>query len=88
MCSAHTSRTVSPTRAELGGPVAKRHLKGISCSHFIRYLLLIIILETTWKLQEVILLLTSYSLLVNCGLHNSLEQSTHSNTYKEKFVPW
>lgn len=62
--------------------------KGTFCSHLIRCLLLIITLEPTWKLQEVILLLTSYSLLVNCSLHNSLEQSTHSNTHKEEFVPW
>lgn len=34
---------------------------------------------TTWKLQEVTLLLTSYSVLVNRSWHNSLEQSTHSN---------
>lgn len=35
---------------------------------------------TTWKLQEVTLLLTSYSVLVKQSWHNSLEQSTHSNT--------
>jgi len=77
MRSAHTSRTESPTRTELC------RQKGTSCSHLIRCLLLIVTLETTWKLQEIILLLTCYSLLVNRSLHNSPEQGRHSNIDKE-----
>lgn len=72
-------RCVQLTRAESSLPQGLSYAvvqwqKGTSCSHFITCLLLIITLETTWKLQEVILLLTSYSLLVKYSLHNSLEQ--------------
>lgn len=85
-------RCVQFTRAELSFLQGLTYAvvqwqKGTSCSRFLRCLLLVITLEITWKLQEAILLLTSYSLLVNCSLQNSLEQSTHSKIYEEVFVP-